>query len=249
MSLTDTAFQPPIIAHRGASAVAPENTLAAFRQAKTLGIQWIEFDVMLAACGKAIVFHDETLERTTTGVGRVTDYPYDEYLQALNAGAWFHPNFAGEKIPTFRSVVELACELQLNMNIEIKPMPGQEEKIVKTVLNILHQFSTDRLPQFFISSFSHLVLQYVRELSRTISLGFLMDEWHADWQQKSDDLQCRLIDVNYHVLTPERVQEIKRADKYLLAYTVNEPQLFNTLREWGVDAVFSDCPAAMLCVI
>ena len=89
-------FLPPVIAHRGASAYAPENTLAAFVKAAQLGIRWIECDVMQAACGEVIIFHDETLERTTNGKGDVDRYPYS-YLQSLDAGSWFDPIFSGEK--------------------------------------------------------------------------------------------------------------------------------------------------------
>src|SRR5688572_22496951 len=90
---------PRVIAHRGASAYAPENTMAAFSRAHALGAQWIEFDVWLAACGEVVVLHDETLARTTNGYGRVTDFSYAA-LQPLDAGSWFGHQFRQEKILT-----------------------------------------------------------------------------------------------------------------------------------------------------
>src|SRR5438552_7543288 len=97
--INPVSYLSSIIAHRGASALAPENTLAAFHKAKEIGAKWVEFDCMLASCGEVVVIHDETLDRTTNGLGRVIDYPYS-YLKTLNAGSWFNPIFADEKIPT-----------------------------------------------------------------------------------------------------------------------------------------------------
>src|SRR5262245_86406 len=102
---SDLIFKPPLIAHRGASAYAPENTLAAFKKAKELGAQWLEFDVQLTACGEIVVFHDERLERTTNGRGWIHEKPYS-YLKTLDAGSWFNSQFAGEKIPTLVEALE-----------------------------------------------------------------------------------------------------------------------------------------------
>src|SRR5690348_4859908 len=110
------SFNPPWLAHRGASASAPENTLAAFKAAKEQGARWLEFDVMLAACGEAVIFHDETLERTTNGQGFLHDYPY-HFLKTLDAGSWFGPRFAGERIPTFKETVDFIIEANLSANI------------------------------------------------------------------------------------------------------------------------------------
>lgn len=91
---------PKIIAHRGASAYKPENTIIAFQNAKELGATWVEFDVMLSADGEAITIHDVMLDRTTSGQGNVADHTYDEISQ-LDAGRWFAPEFAGEKSTNF----------------------------------------------------------------------------------------------------------------------------------------------------
>ena len=92
-------FDPPVIEHRGVSSYAPENTMSAFTRAVQLGIQWVEFDVMLAACGTPIIIHDESLDRTTNGHGNVGDYSYS-YLRTLDAGSWFSPSYSGERIPS-----------------------------------------------------------------------------------------------------------------------------------------------------
>ncbi|MBV9574993.1 MAG: glycerophosphodiester phosphodiesterase, partial [Gammaproteobacteria bacterium] len=105
-------FSPPVIAHRGASAYAPENTMAAFVKAVQLGIKWIEFDVMATVNGEPIIFHDETLDRTTNAQGEVHHHSY-AYLQTLDAGAWYQPFFSGEKIPTLQQVLQFMREMKI----------------------------------------------------------------------------------------------------------------------------------------
>lgn len=236
---------PPILAHRGASALAPENTLSAFLKAKQLGIQWIEFDVMLTACGEVIVFHDETLNRTTNGSGNVNDYTYD-YLKTLDAGSWFNSRFAGEKIPTLREVLVFLSEYQMSANIEIKALPGQEESLVHHVLDLINDYEKTAL---LVSSFSLEVLQLVRKDSQKISIGVLMDEWHDNWQQISDQLNAAAVDVNQQILNPARIHEIKATNRLLLTYTVNNLIRAKELLSWGVNAIFSDCPREMLTLI
>src|SRR5438445_1086012 len=121
------SYMSRLIAHRGASALAPENTLAAFRKAGEIGAKWVEFDVMLAADGEAVVIHDDTLDRTTNAKGNVCDYPYS-YLQTLDAGSWFNPQFSHEKIPTLAEVIGVLRHCKLAANIEIKPSVGKEEE-------------------------------------------------------------------------------------------------------------------------
>ncbi|MDQ2994305.1 MAG: glycerophosphoryl diester phosphodiesterase, partial [Pseudomonadota bacterium] len=96
-----------IIAHRGASFYAPENTLASMRRAHAMGAQWVEFDVMLTSDGELIVFHDDTLERTTDGGKRnVADTPLAK-IRELDAGSWFAPQFKGEPVPPFVELLTL----------------------------------------------------------------------------------------------------------------------------------------------
>src|SRR5690242_18360485 len=99
-------INPPVFAHRGANQYAPENTLAAFRKAKALGITWLELDVMLSKDQQVIVMHDETVDRTTNGHGLVNQYSYAA-LRELDAGSWFDKQFKGEKIPSLYEVIEL----------------------------------------------------------------------------------------------------------------------------------------------
>lgn len=234
-------FDPPVIAHRGASGYAPENTMTAFTRAVSLGIKWVEFDVMLAQCGTPVIYHDETLLRTTQHQGSISDYPY-QYLRTLDAGKWFNPINAGEHIPTLRELMEFIVATGLSANIEIKPMPGLEEQTVKNTLQITREFFPDHTDKLLFSSFCLHTLRFLRQQSPSCQMAILMHEWHIDWLQNANNLQCISIDVNEHILSEENVRLIKNAGKLLLSYTVNEPARAGQLFSWGVDAVFSDFP-------
>lgn len=242
-SINLSSYITPVIAHRGASALAPENTLSAFRRAAEIGAKWVEFDVMLAACGEVVVIHDETLDRTTNGTGLVCDYPY-KYLKTLDAGSWFNTAFRDEKIPTLKEVFGVLTECHLFPNIEIKPSLGNEEQTVKNVIAVTKQYWNANLPVLF-SSFSHEVRRILRKWLPSGLLACLMHEWQEDWKKTSDELQCVAIDVNHTILIPERIHDIKSTGRLLLSYTIDDPIRAHELFSWGVDAIFSNCPPVM----
>lgn len=243
LSAIQSTLIPPIIAHRGASAIAPENTLAAFLKAKELGIKWVEFDVMLTASEELIVFHDDELERTTNGHGHILQRSYD-YLKTLDAGSWFHPSFANQHIPSLQEVLSLLHQQHLAANLEIKVLPGQETILTSRIFELLQKTT---LPSpLLISSFSFDVLKIARKISSSAILGMLMDTWQKDWLESAREIECISINVNQDLLTPARVNEIKEKGYLLLAYTVNTVERATELLSWGVDAIFSDCPSELL---
>jgi glycerophosphoryl diester phosphodiesterase len=238
------SFDPPVIAHRGASAYAPENTLSAFTKAVALGVKWVEFDVMAAACGEPIVFHDDELQRTTRQQGRVMNFTY-HYLQTLDAGAWFDPRFSGERIPRLNDLLVFLAESKMNVNIEIKAPPASEDALIKRVLQEVSPYwNTGQT--FLFSSFSLTALRRLREQAPTCLLGLLLDEWRTDWNSIATDLDCITINTNADNMTAARVHEIKMTNRAVLCYTVNDPMQAAKLFEWGVDAVFSDIPDRIL---
>jgi glycerophosphoryl diester phosphodiesterase len=241
-------FFPPIIAHRGASAYAPENTMAAFTKAAQLDIKWLEFDVMLTAVGEPIVFHDDTLDRTTNGSGDVGRYPYS-ILRTFDAGAWFDTRFSGEQIPTLKSVLEFLQNTKMSANVEIKPLPGQDEKTAIRALAEISTYFPSSSSSILFSSFSVKALQTLRAHSAECLIGLLLHEWESDWQYISESLNCVSIHVNEEIMTREKAQEIKSMGKKLLCYTVNQPVRALELYSWGVDAVFSDAPDRILKVL
>lgn len=230
-----------IIAHRGASAYAPENTLAAFDKALAMGSNCIEFDVMLSADGEPFVFHDASLKRTTNGVGDLGLVDAD-YLRTLDAGKWFSKAYIGEKIPHFTEILNWLLFVDIHANIEIKPYPGATQQTVVTVMTALNHYwpSAKALP--LLSSFDHDALILCRSLAPEMLLGLLLHTWDDEWFIKAQDLHCYSVHVNYKILTPERAKAIKTKGFQLYAYTVNRKRLANKLMAWGVDAVFSNYP-------
>ncbi|MFA5960604.1 MAG: glycerophosphodiester phosphodiesterase [Tatlockia sp.] len=230
-----------IIGHRGASAYAPENTLAAFEKALSLGCRYLEFDVMLSADGEPFVFHDEQLQRTTNGRGAFGQMEA-MYLRTLDAGKWFAKGFQGEKIPSFKDVLQWLALNQVKANIEIKPFPGTTEKTTVAVLQHINQFfpHTEELP--LVSSFDWKALTLCRAIAPEMPLGLLLDEWDKDWLAKANALQCYSLHFNRRALTAARVQEIKAEGFHLYVYTVNRKRQAQRLLGWGVDALFSDYP-------
>ena len=113
-----------VVAHRGASGHAPENTLAAFRRAVELGARFIETDLQLSRDARFVAIHDDTLDRTTTGRGAVKDFTLPE-LRELDAGSWFAPKFAGERIPTLKEVLEFARKADVALFLEVKAEIGR----------------------------------------------------------------------------------------------------------------------------
>src|SRR6188474_1210870 len=123
--------KPILIAHRGGSLEAPENTMAAFRHAIEVGMRLVELDVQLSSDGEMVVIHDETLDRTTDGTGAVHDYTLEE-LRQFDAGTKFGPQFVGERIPTLREVLELCLDKGAGVVIELKA-PDINESVEEKV--------------------------------------------------------------------------------------------------------------------
>lgn len=245
MHYNNISVVPPIIAHRGASALAPENTMAAFKKAKQCGLHWIEFDVTLAACGEVVVFHDDTLDRTTNGVGNINDFTYD-YLKTLDAGSWFSSEFSSEKILTLREVLSFLKRSKMAANIEIKSLPGREALLAQNVLTEIQNSKIDNT--LLLTSFSIQVLHHLKSLHCSLPLGFLMSEWNENIGIICDELSLVNIGVDYTMLAQDKVRQLKSKGQSLFAYTVNDPSEAKKLFAWGVDAIFSDCAQEMLSV-
>lgn len=230
-----------VIAHRGASAYAPENTFSAFNKALALGSNCLEFDVMLSADNVAFVFHDENLGRTTNGRGEFGKTKAD-YLHSLDAGSWFKKQFKNEQIPLFSEVLQWLLFAGITANIEIKPYPGTAEKTTVEVLRQLNQYWPRNRPLPLISSFDYSVLSLCQSLAPEQPLGLLLDNWDLDWLSKARHLNCYSIHFNKKALTADRTRAVKEENFSLFVYTVNRRRQALKLLSWGVDAVFSDYP-------
>ncbi|HMD65042.1 MAG TPA: glycerophosphodiester phosphodiesterase [Stellaceae bacterium] len=232
---------PPVIGHRGAAACAPENTLAGFRKAKALGCRWVEFDVRLTADGEPILLHDNRLDRTTNGRGRVSGLSLAA-VRRHDAGNWFHPTFAGERVPRLEEALALLAELDLGANVELKAARGKEAATGALVADLLARTWPADPAHLLISSFQRGALAAARDRAPHIARGVLFQRIPKNWRGVADGLGCATIHADQRRLRPAVLSEIRRAGYPLLAYTVNEPERAKTLFEWGVTSVFSDVP-------
>ncbi len=224
-----------VIAHRGASAHAPENTLLAFHKAKELGAEWIECDVQLTRDGEAVIFHDSRLNRTTNGSGWLRWKKYTD-IQHLDAGL-------GERIIKLAELLHCLEKLSLSVHLEIKPSFGRSQKTAAKIMDILHQHNQKgSTHHIHISSFCWKTLHHVRRLHHSIPIALLMDRWNPQWKKTAERLSCVSIHCSKDILTPERILEIKNTGRKILAYTVNHPHEAHKLYQMGVDKVFSDHP-------
>lgn len=230
-----------VIGHRGASAYAPENTLAAFNKALEMGCRFIEFDVMCSEDGEPFIFHDDKLKRTSNGRGEIGKVNAD-YLRSLDAGSWFSRKYKGEAIPHFQAVLEWLISSDVQANIEIKPYSGTDEQTAVTVLTHINRFWPEGRALPLISSFSWDALVMCRNLAPEMPLGLLFHEWDEQWLKKAKQLECFSIHFNRKILTAERVKAVKEQGYVVCAYTVNRKGQANKLFKWGVDAIFSDYP-------
>lgn len=234
---------PRIIAHRGSPKAAPENTLASFRQAARDGAAWVEFDVVLTADGRPVIFHDDALDRTTDGAGAVGDTPFD-ILRDLDAGSWFSGAFAGEMIPTLEEALDLFAELGLGFNMEIKPAAGREQETADVALTTARACWNGPPP--LISSFSRTAVATAKDVQPGWPRGLLFDHVAEDWRDTADKLEVVSIGANHRHLSREIVAAVHDTGRKVTAYTVNDEARASLLFSWGVDALFSDVPGALL---
>lgn len=235
---------PKIVAHRGGGVLAPENTIAAMRCGLTHGFHAVEFDVMLSKDGVPVVMHDPDFGRTVAGEGCVADFTAKE-LATRDAGAWFGEEFIGEPVPTFEQVAAFCMHNAIWMDVEIKPVPGFEERtgwVVAQTTKRLFESALDRSPAALplLSSFSFEALQAAKLAAPDIPRGFLVDEIPADWHERLLALGAMALMTNHKNLTPLLARAVKDAGFGLFCYTVNEAARATEILSWGVDGFCTD---------
>ncbi|MBJ9988243.1 MULTISPECIES: glycerophosphodiester phosphodiesterase [Paenibacillus] len=226
-------------AHRGASAVCPENTMAAFARSLELGATGIETDVQLTRDGRLVLIHDETLSRTTNGSGWVKDHDLEE-LRKLDAGSWFHPDFADERLPLLEELLELVQDTGTVVNIELKntkvPYAGLEEKVIDMVR------SYNLSERIVISSFNHYSLRLCKQLAPEIRTGILyMEGLYEPWEY-ARSVEADALHAYHFAVLPEFVAGAKAAGKVYHPWTVNEEKEMQRLIDAGAAGIITDYP-------
>ena len=231
------ARRPLVIAHRGASADAPENTIAAFELALEQGADGIELDVHLSADEQPVVIHDFTLERTTDGAGPVSAHRVRE-LKRLDAGGWWHRRFRGQRVQTLQEVLERFRD-RARFWVELKGgsslYPGIEERVV-SLLEIY-----DVVDRALVQAFDHEAIARIHSMSREIRLGALVERAPARLEPGAANAICAGADL----LTESFLAEIREAGLECYVWTVNEPALMDRLVSWDVNGIITDRPGVL----
>ena len=230
---------PRLAAHRGAGKRAPENTLAALRFGHKHGYRMAEIDVKLSADGVAFLLHDETLERTTNGIGRADAMTWRE-LALLDAGSWHSPEFAGEPIPSLAAIAHWTRANDAALNIEIKPTPGRERETGAAVALDAKTLwkGTDVRP--LLSSFSDVALDAAREAAPELPRAWLVEYLPDNWREQIVRLGCIALDAKHTLLTQEIVADIRGSGLRVATWTVNDAARVSELTKWGVDTIITD---------
>lgn len=232
---------PKIIGHRGAAGYAPENTIESVHTAADMGVEWIELDVKLTKDNIPIIFHDDTLERTTNGSGPVAEKTLEE-LRELDCGDWFSEGFAGLQIPTLEEMIDVLIERDLGLNLEIKPCPGREKETAEIALDMLSTY-WDAHDKLLISSFSHVCLEIALDMAFDWYRGVLLPpDIPENWVSIVEYLQPVSVNISAETATRDLCDAIMDMEKRILAYTVNDPYTARQLQSWGVDGFFTDMP-------
>jgi len=227
-----------IVAHRGASHAAPENTLAAFRAAVDLGADGIEFDVQRTADGMLVVFHDATLERTTNGRGPLRQLPLAD-LKALDAGGWFHASAAGERIPTLDETIG-ALPAPVRLFVEIKQGPAFDGGIVDALVNRLaHADVTGRCE---VSSFDHPSLKRFTMAAPDIPTGILFSARLMDPVAAATLAGAAALHPEWDLIAPDLVPLAHSHGLAVVAWTVSTADQMERLAAMEVDAIITDLP-------
>ena len=229
-----------VFAHRGASAYAPENTLAAFRLAHDMGADGVELDVQLTKDGEVVVIHDETLDRTTDGTGWVKDHTLTQ-IKELNASGG-NAAYPHERIPTLDEVFDVLADSPLAINIEIKdsliPYPGIAERVLEMVDQRNWEY------RITLSSFNHMTLAHIRQIGSLAYTGVLFaDVLYEPWNY-AHQLWATALHPHFRYVdaVPSVVAEAHNSLLEINAWTVNELDDIDRMLSRGVDGIITNYP-------
>jgi glycerophosphoryl diester phosphodiesterase len=235
---------PLVVAHRGASGLAPENTLAAFRLALELGTSAVECDVHLSADGAPLIIHDDRVDRTTNGSGAVAGLTLAQ-LRALDAGAWFAPRFAGERLPTLAEVLDVAAG-RARVFVELKV--GGGAPLVDAALAPISAGSAE----VAIISFDPEIVQLVAQRRPDLPLGFLVSRQHVTRHgaaaviAHARELGAGFVSPHEAAVDEPFLTQAHAAGLPVSVWTVDDPRRMELLAALGVDAITTNRPDVAL---
>ena len=228
-----------IIAHRGASGYAPENTMASFEKALSMNADGIELDVHITKDGHLIVCHDERVDRTTNGTGFIKELTLSEIRQ-LDAGSWFSEEFKCEKIPTLEEVFELIKHKDILLNIELKSGPIFYDGIEYQVIDMIKKYKME--DRIIVSSFNHYSLIEMKKIDKKIKTGILymagiVDPWVYAKRIEADAIHPLFYNINQRL-----IKGCKENGVLINPFTVNEEEYIIAMIISGVSGVITNYP-------
>ena len=239
---------PWVIAHRGASGHAPENTIAAFRRAVELGAGFIETDLHLTRDAKFVAIHDATLERTTSGRGAVHNATLAE-LRELDAGQWYDREFAGERIPTLEEVLDFSRDNDVVFYLEVKydVAWGMHHTLVAAIRK------AENAARTIVISFDPSTIAAVRRVDPSIMVGLLADDTdqaaRPDLVKTAQKAGARQLCIQSSILTSELVDQAHGADLQVATWTINDSQGMRAAVHAGVDGIMTDLPDRLRAIL
>jgi glycerophosphoryl diester phosphodiesterase len=235
---------PWIVAHRGASGHAPENTIAAFERAVQLGAGFIETDLHLTRDARFVAIHDNTLGRTTNGHGIVGDHTLAE-LRQLDAGMWFDRQFMEQRIPTLDEVLEFARTHDVVFYLEIKygAAWGMHHALVGALGNVENASRT------VVISFDGPTLASIRRLEAAVMMGLLVDDAKGDPVKAAIEVGARQLCPRADMVARELVERAHGADLQVVTWTVNDADKMRAVIAAGVDGIMTDFPDRLRIVL
>ncbi len=226
-----------VIAHRGSSGHAPENTLASFRKAVAQGAAFIETDLQLSRDARFVAIHDSTVDRTTGGRGAVHGLTLAE-LRQLDAGSWFGSEFTGERIPTLEEILDFAKKHDVVFYLELKPSGswGGEHALISALRE------TQEIPRTVVISFDTGILDALRKIEPTLMTGVLYDGQIEKPVDRALEIGARQLAVRSDLVTPALLAGARKKDLQVVCWTVNHPAHMRLLIDAGIDGIMSDYP-------
>jgi len=237
---------PLIIGHRGASAVAPENTMAAFREAIAVGADGIEFDVRLTRDRVPVVIHDSTLRRTGGLNQRVADLNWEE-LSKVDIGSWFALRFASETVPSLAELFELFKTNNLSLYLEMKcDAPAEHRPLAEACSRLINDYSFKE--RVVVECFQLPALEVLKEIDPEIKTAALFDRTFTDQSiiTSATEIGAMAVALHHRLARKGLVAKSKQAGLHVAVWTVDDPIWLDRARAMNVDALITNDPARML---
>jgi len=250
--------KPLIIAHRGASALAPENTLAAFKKAIDDGAEGVEFDVRLSKDGAVVVFHDATLARLSDRKNLVSSLSVEE-LQKIDVGSWFNKrrphdraeDFSGERIPTLRQLLEFLKDFTGLIYIELKCRESEVEKLAKAVCEVIS--GSPLLPNIIVKSFQLEAIPHIRRHCPKVKTAALFAPKIMTILRKekrliniAHELGAEMVSVHFSLATRKLMKKAAKKNLSVTIWTADNPRWVKRAFDLGLFAVITNNPANLL---